>query len=89
MIELLDHVEGAIRFEDVSFRYQTDGPEGLAQVKRFGRGATYEQSIPESIHGTVFEIVALGSGEAGNVLFHYHKAEKEHDSVVLENLHHD
>jgi ATP-binding cassette subfamily B protein len=44
----LDHVEGAIRFDNVSFRYQTDRPEGLAQVKRFGRGATYEQSIPES-----------------------------------------
>jgi ATP-binding cassette subfamily B protein len=44
----LDHVEGAIRFDNVSFRYQTDGPEGLAQVRRFGRGATYEQSIPES-----------------------------------------
>ncbi len=44
----LDHVEGRIRFDHVSFRYQTDGPEGLAQVKRFGRGATVEQSIPET-----------------------------------------
>ncbi|MDH5373144.1 MAG: ABC transporter ATP-binding protein/permease, partial [Acidimicrobiia bacterium] len=44
----LDHVDGAIRFAGVSFRYQTDGPEGLAQVKRFGRGATFEQSMPET-----------------------------------------
>jgi ATP-binding cassette subfamily B protein len=44
----LDHLEGAIRFNDVSFRYQSDGPEGLTQVKRFGRGATHEQSIPET-----------------------------------------
>lgn len=44
----LDRVDGAVRFEDVSFGYQTDGPEGLAQVKRFGRGATYEQAIPET-----------------------------------------
>lgn len=44
----IDHLEGAIRFNDVSFRYQTEQPEGLAQVKRFGRGATFEQSIPET-----------------------------------------
>ncbi len=44
----LDHVAGGIRFGEVSFRYQTDEPQGLAQVKRFGRDSSYEQTVPET-----------------------------------------
>jgi ATP-binding cassette subfamily B protein len=51
----VDDLDGAIRFSNVSFRYQSDQPEGLAQVKRFGRGATVEQSIPETTTGSTRE----------------------------------
>ena len=39
-------VIGRVELRDVSFRYQSDGPEGLDAVKRFGWHATSEESAP-------------------------------------------
>ncbi|HJR92337.1 MAG TPA: ABC transporter ATP-binding protein [Acidimicrobiia bacterium] len=39
----LARVEGAVAFEDVSFRYGSDGPEGLAAVKRWRRVADLDE----------------------------------------------
>jgi ATP-binding cassette subfamily B protein len=42
----LDHVEGTIAFEQVSFRYRGDGPEGLEAVKRFRWGGGRDETSP-------------------------------------------
>jgi ATP-binding cassette, subfamily B, bacterial len=45
--ESLAAVTGRVEFDRVSFRYQSDGPEGLEAVRRFGRrGSAEEESTP-------------------------------------------
>ncbi|HEX5695480.1 MAG TPA: ATP-binding cassette domain-containing protein, partial [Acidimicrobiia bacterium] len=45
--EPLAPVTGRVEFDRVSFRYQSDGPEGLEAVRRFGwRGSAEDESTP-------------------------------------------
>jgi ATP-binding cassette subfamily B protein len=45
--ESLAPLTGRVEFDRVSFRYQSDGPEGLEAVRRFGRrGSAEEESTP-------------------------------------------
>ncbi len=48
--EPLFPVAGRVEFDDVWFRYQSDGPEGLEAVKRFGRRGSQDQvaSVPQA-----------------------------------------
>ncbi len=44
--ESLSRVAGRVEFEDVSFRYQSEGPEGLEAVKRFRRWVDTDEPAP-------------------------------------------
>ncbi|HDH03300.1 MAG TPA: ABC transporter ATP-binding protein, partial [Actinobacteria bacterium] len=44
----VDRLEGAITFDHVSFRYQTDGPTGLEATKRFHPAANGDDSTSHS-----------------------------------------
>ncbi len=57
------------------------------EVRRFGsRVAGLAQEVPQGLTGTVFDVVATGLGELGNLLARYHHLLHDNDSPDMDAL---